>query len=160
MLSKDIEKKDADSRINNAILYGLSEGESTAMEDVKRLMNKEFFKSLNPPEQAFRLGRKGSKNRPVKLKFADEKSKWEFIKRTNSKLREDGMFCKLDVNSQIREQEFKLREAVRALKKDEEHKTQMYRIRSLTIEQKDQTSGDWLPVKPEKLEKLKLSTTV
>lgn len=157
LLAKDLEKKDAESRKNNAILYGLPEGDSTtAMDEIKQLMNKELFKNFDVPEQAIRLGSKNdSKSRPIKLRFIDEKAKWEFMKRVNSNLKNENIFCKLDVNAQIREQEFKLRKTVRALKQgsgDEE-----YRIRNLTIERKERTSGEW---KRMNLEELKQHTTV
>lgn len=146
LLSKDLDKKDTEARKNNAILYGLPENK-TAMDDIQELMKNEFFQTFNVPEQAVRLGAKTESHRPIKLRFANETAKWEFIKRANSKLREKNIFCKLDVSAQTREQEFKLRERVRALRQNKDDSE--YRIRNGAIQQKDKTTGEWVRMKPE-----------
>ena len=145
MLTKDMDSKDAERRKNNAILFGLQE-EKTAMEDVKKLMQGEMFKSFDAPEHAARLGTKRETPRPIKLRFVDEKSKWEFLKRANAKLREYDIFCGLDKSNKVREQEYQLRQTIKQLKiKNNEHE---YRIRNMAIEQKNQSSGEWEKVKP------------
>jgi hypothetical protein len=146
LLAKDLEKKDNEARKNNAILYGLPESESTAMTDIQEFMKRELFKNFDQPEQAIRLSQKISgKSRPIKLRFADEKAKWDFIKRVNANLRGEEMFCKLDVSKDVREQEFKLREEVRTLKQKQDGTG--YRVRSMNIQQKTE-SGEWENMKP------------
>ena len=145
MLTKDLDAKEAEKRKNNAILFGLME-ENTAMEDIKKLMQHEIFKSFDAPEHAARLGTKGDTPRPIKLRFSDEKSKWEFLKRANSKLRENKIFCRLDVSAKVREQEYQLRQNIKQLKN--QNNDQEYRIRNMTIEQKNKSSGEWEKVKP------------
>lgn len=79
-MTQELDKKDTETRKNNAILYGLPEA-GTAMEDVLELMKKEIFMNFNKPVQAVRLNQRVSgKARPIELRFVDEKSKWEFLK--------------------------------------------------------------------------------
>jgi len=79
LLASEMDKKDNQARKSNAILYGLTERD-IAMQDVMDLMSKELFKNFNKPVQAIRLGAKTeSKNRPIKLRFKDERSKLEFL---------------------------------------------------------------------------------
>ena len=66
LLSKDLEKKDAESRKNNAILYGLPESRN-AMEDIRELMKKEMFKHFDAPQKASRLGAKGRQCSPSQV---------------------------------------------------------------------------------------------
>lgn len=94
---------------------------------------------------------KGDSARPVKLQFADEKSKWDFIKRVNSQLRDERLFCKLDTNAQIRNQEYKLRQQVKVLKQTNEGSE--YRVRDLVIQHKNQTTGEWENVNPKEVKK-------
>lgn len=146
LVTHELDKKDSEARKNNAILYGLPE-KNTAIEDIKELMTKELFKNFSEPVQTNRLGPKISgKNRPVKMRFADEKAKWDFLKRVNHSLRGEAIFCKLDVKKEVRDREFILREQVRALKQT--NNKQEYRVRNLTIEQKDTESGNWVDLKP------------
>lgn len=146
LLASEMDKKDNEARKSNAILYGLTERD-TAMQDVTNLMCKELFKNFNKPVQAVRLGPKTeNKNRPIKLRFEDERSKWEFLKRVNHALRADSLFCKLDMNKETRDKEYTLRQQVKKLK--EEQPTIQFRIRDFNI-QKKADSGNWEKVKPE-----------
>lgn len=145
IISKELETKDAEKRKTNAIILGVAE-ETSAIEDIKKLMQKDIFKQFDVPEHATRLGTKGDAPRPIKLRFSTEKSKWEFLKRSNASLREERIFCRLDVNAKVREQEYQLRQRLKQLKND--NSDQEYRIRNMTIEQKIQPSGNWERLKP------------
>jgi hypothetical protein len=117
LIAKNLERSENESRALNTVLYGLPESDSSAMEQVENLMKKELFKDHNRPLQATRLGRKTpEKPRPIKLRFNNEKDKWEFLKRVNFSLREEQIFCKLDLSQQSRNKEFELRQRLRALK--------------------------------------------
>ena len=110
MISHDLENKDDESRVVNAILYGLPESEQSVIDQEDQLIKKELFKGHNKPPQAIRLGHKNNdKARPIKLRFSDEKNKWEFLKRANSGLRDENIFCKLDRCKQSRDRELALR---------------------------------------------------
>ena len=143
MISAELEKKQTEERKTSAILYGLHE-QKTAMEDVENMMNKDLFKNFDKPITAFRLGQKAdSRIRPIKLKFRDENEKWNFLKRANA-LRAEQIFCKLDVNKETRDKEYKLREQIRGLRTD--NGSTQYRIRDLKIQQKIE-SGNWEDMK-------------
>jgi len=126
----ELQKKELE-RKNNAILYGLNE-QKTAMEDITELMQNSLFKNYDKPLKAFRISQKDEgKIRPINLTFKDEQTKWSFLKRVNHHLRADKMFCKLDVNKEIRNREYQLREQMRKLKSENHGE---YCIRDLSIE--------------------------
>lgn len=149
LLNKELDKKDKETRKNNVILYGLNETDATAIEQVKDFMKRELFKLMDQPEKAIRLGQRSNDSaRPMKLQFLDEKAKWDFLKRVNSgSLREEHIFCKLDVDKQTRDQEYQLRQEIKSLRQTADETTE-YRIRSLAIEKKTAESGEWKKVKP------------
>ena len=104
-------------------------------------MKKEFFKQHNKPVNAIWLGQKTpDKVRPIKLKFTQEKYKWEVLTRANSVLRNDKIFCKLDLSKQARDKEYSLRQQLRELKT--ENTEVEYRLRNQTIQQKSERSGE------------------
>ena len=112
--------------------YGLIEFEhSSAMDQVADLMKAEYFKLHNKPLHAHRLGRKRENGspRPITVLFANEQDKWEFLKRANSKLRSENIFCNVDVCKETRDKEYNLREELRDLRKGDEKCK--YRIRNL-----------------------------
>ncbi len=149
LITKNIENMENESRMLNAILYGLPESEASVMNQIDELMTKEIFKSHSKPIQATRLGRKTSeKARPIKVRFSDEKSKWDFLKRVNSSLRSENIFCKLDLCQQTREKEFALREQIRTLKQDSGNDGTSYRVRNQVIQEKKNETGEWSNLMP------------
>lgn len=132
----------------NAILYGLAEeSDKTAVSQITEFLKKECFTQSVNPTQAFRLGTKQeNRTRPIKVKFSDENSKWEFVKRVNGQLKGQGFFCKVDSTKEHRDQEYKLRQQVKTLR--ESDKENGYRIRNMNIQQKDKTTGEWMPLNP------------
>ncbi len=52
----------------------------------------------------------------------------------------------MDNTKEYRDQEYKLRQQVRRLRED--NKEGSYRIRSMNIQQKDKTTGEWVVLKP------------
>lgn len=147
MLKATLDQSDAEARKVNAILFGLIEEEGKAVSDqVSEFMAKECFTSSPKPISAFRLGqKKADKHRPIKVKFNDEHSKWEFVKRVNANFRGDNIFCKLDSNQEARDKEYAMRLQMRQLR--DENKSNQYRIRDTKIQEK-QPSGEWVEMKP------------
>lgn len=147
--------QETEQRKLNAILYGIKETEYPILDQVNQFMKQECFKHSNQPVMAIRLGRKqtdqnspGSRPRPIKITFESEPHKWDFVKRINSgNMRRDGIFCKIDVSQEVRNQEWALREKVRELRKSEDGVD--YRIRNAHIEQRE-PSGEWKALKPER----------
>lgn len=154
MMVQNNQRNEIETRKNNAILYGIEEKENTtAIQEVQELMRFKLYLHCQMPLQAIRLGKKiENKIRPIKLVFADEPSKWEFIKRTNAKnTRVTGVFCKLDTSKEMRDKEFQLRDQIRRLKEDDANANIQYRIRTretkVEIEERLQ-SGEWRPLNP------------
>ena len=144
MISKEMERKDNESRLHNAILYGVPERDEPVMKQIDELMRRELFKDHNKPLQAIRLGNKTEdKPRPIKLRFNNEKDKWEFLKRANSGLRGENFFCKLDLSKQSRDREFSLRSKIRTLREENPDNNIMYRIRNEKIQSKTKDMGEW-----------------
>ena len=108
----------------------------------------ECFTKSNIPSQAFRLGRKtesDEQKRPIKVRFEDEQSKWEFVKRFNNQtLKEQGIYCKLDESKEVRNHQFQLRKEVNRLRT--ENTSREYRVRNMQIQEK-QGSGEWRVMK-------------
>ena len=156
LMSKSNELCEADARKCNAILYGAQEeSECPVMDQVETFMKKECFKNLDTPHTAIRLGKRNIENqhnRPIKIIFENEQSKWAFIKRVNSgALKSEKIVCKLDVSKEIRNQEYALRERIRELKKEDSDAS--YRLRNLQIEQK-QSTGEWKRLTPAQRNKI------
>ena len=59
-------------------------------------------------------------------------------------MKQDNIFCKIDMSQEIRNKECTLREKISRLKKDGDDLK--FRVRSLRIE-KQSPSGEWVPVK-------------
>jgi len=115
------------------------------MEDIAELMQNSLFKNHDKPLKAFRLSQKDEgKTRPIKLTFKDEQTKWSFLKRVNHHLRADKIFCKLDVNKEIRNREYQLCKQMRKLKSENQGE---YHIRDLSVEKKS-PSGNWEKMNP------------
>ena len=145
LLQRSHQQKEEENRKNNAIVTGIAEEENkTALDQVKELMKLECFSGRNLPVQAIRLGSKrdsSQQKRPVKVRFEDENSKWEFVKRfNNATLKSQNIYCKLDESQEVRKQQFQLRQEVRSLKQKNEDK--QYRVRNLQIQEKE-GSGEW-----------------
>jgi hypothetical protein len=148
LMAKNHAMNEIEARRNNAILYGIEENnEITAMEQVEEILKAKLYLHCPKPIQAMRLGKKtGDRPRPIKIKFQDEATKWSFLKRTNSKeTRSPGVFCKVDASKEVRDEEYRLREKMRELKKDGINSA--LRIRNLKIEQK-LPSGEWSVMSP------------
>ena len=149
-LQQTLDQSDAEARKVNAILYGINEVEQTkAIEQVKELLNNECFSKSPMPVSAFRLGAKKDNTttpRPIKVKFNDEASKWEFVKRVNANLKSQRIFCKLDTSKEFRDKEYALRQRLQKLKADDSN--QKYRIRDMQIQSLQSDSGNWVVVKP------------
>lgn len=150
MLQQSLDVTDAEARKVNAIIYGLpADNTKSVMAQLSDFMSKECFTQSVKPVTAFRLGNKeqqGNRSRPIKVKFTDEKSKWDFVKRVNSNMRKENIFCKLDTPKEHRDREYALRQQVKELKSSDTQTT--YRIRDMSIQQKNNTSGEWVQVKP------------
>lgn len=148
ILQKTLDKSDVESRKLNAILYGLPEEENkSASDQVREFLQKDCFTTKISPTQSFRLGIKhDNKNRPIKVKFSEENSKWEFVKRVNHQLRGQGFFCKLDSTKEHRDLEYKLRQNLKHLK--ENNNDNSYRIRNMNIQQKSKETGEWVILSP------------
>jgi hypothetical protein len=156
LMEQSHQLKEEENRKNNAIITGVTEqDDSTAIQQIKELMTQECFAKNSEPIQAMRLGKKTEdqvQKRPIKVRFDDEQSKWEFIKRFNNHaLREKQIFCKLDESQAVRNQQFQLRQEVRSLRT--ENGTNEYRIRNMQIQEKKDGSGDWKVMKPVSLKK-------
>lgn len=154
MMAKNNAQNEIEARKNNAILYGIEEKENTtAIQQIQELMRLKLYLHCSIPLQAIRIGRRTEdKTRPILLKFSDESTKWEFLKRTNAKdTRTPGVFCKLDTSKEVRDKEFQLRAQIRQLKGDEENANTQYRIRTkesmIRIEQR-LPEGEWCLLNP------------
>lgn len=149
ILEKDIEKREADNRKNNAIIYGVKEMEGkTALEVITEMMKEDCFQRTNGPVRAIRLQTSGSndtsKPKPMKLEFKDEYSKWEFLKRANAALRNENIFCKLDESKQKRDLQYSLRQKIKQMKESGADADQEYRIRNHRIQSRSQQAqGEW-----------------
>ena len=149
LMEKSHQLQEEESRKNNAIVTGILEDENkTAIEHIQELMKLECFTKSNLPIQAIRLGRKTEnteKKRPIKVRFEDEQTKWEFVKRFNNHtLRSRNIYCKLDESQVVRNQQFQLRQEVNKLKSENVGKE--YRVRNLQIQEKKE-SGEWKVMK-------------
>ena len=81
ILQQTLDQSDAEIRKLNAVLYGLEEKEDQKTSDlINAFMNAECMTKSPSPVSAFRLGNKKDSGppRPIKMKFNDEGSKWEF----------------------------------------------------------------------------------
>lgn len=145
MLQKNFEQQQAESRKRNAIVYGIAEDESkTALDLITEIMKKEFFMATKGPLRAARLHsqgpRHGNRPRPIKLEFADEHNKWEFLKRAKN-LRTEDVFCKTDEPKEVRDRQYALRQQIKQMK--QKHPNTEYRIRNCKIQSKEPNEGEW-----------------
>ena len=153
ILQKTQQQKEEENRKNNAIVTGITEtGDKTALEQIKELMKLDCFSGRNMPVQAIRLGSKADnaseQKRPIKVRFENETSKWEFLKRfANDTLKSRHIYCKLDESEEVRRQQYILRKEVRELKQSNEGKE--YRVRNMQIQHKSET-GEWKNLKTAK----------
>jgi len=76
-----LDNADSDARKVNTILFGLKEkAEKTALAQVPKFLNKEYFSNMCKPVSAYRLGeKKEGRIRPIKLKLISEAEKWELL---------------------------------------------------------------------------------
>ena len=149
LMKRNHEIREEENRKNNAIVTGVTEKDGkTAIQQIQDLMKMECFTKSNIPSQAFRLGRKtesDEQKRPIKVRFEDEQSKWEFVKRFNNQtLKEQGIYCKLDESKEVRNHQFQLRKEVNRLRT--ENTSREYRVRNMQIQEK-QGSGEWRVMK-------------
>ena len=147
LLARNIEQQQADSRKNNAILYGIqTEDGKNAMEQVTEMLKKDCFTHTKQPVKAIRLQASGaSTTKPIKLEFTDENTKWEFLKRVNATQREQKIFCKLDESKEVRDQQYALRQQIKKIKSANSENNTQYRIRSMKIQTREE-SGEWQPL--------------
>lgn len=156
-----LEQQQADHRKNNCIVYNIEpEAGKTTMERLLLLLD-DSFSNLPKPLTAKRLktnsNNPGTKPGPVKLEFADEDSKWAFVKHGHIKLKPKGIRIKLDESQAVRDQQYNLREQIRQMKaRDGEESTTQYRIRNMKIQSK--ASGDWEFLQVERSARQKTST--
>ncbi len=141
LLQQSVDNADAESRKLHAILYGLTESNAAVVDQVKQFMTKECFLQVSEPITAFRLGAKSeNKNRPIKIKFNDEASKWDFLKRVNQNFKNTLTFCLLDRTKEVRNEEYKLRQAAKQL--NQTNTSEKYRVRDMKL-QVQNASGEW-----------------
>ena len=150
MLIERNREREEENRKNNATVSGVTEKDGkAAIQQMQDLMKMECFTTSNIPTQAFRLGRKAEsdeQSRPIKVRFKDEQSKWEFVKRFNNQtLKEQGIYCKLDESTEVRNHQFQLRKKIYRLRT--ENTSREYRIKNIQIQEK-QGSGEWRVMKP------------
>lgn len=149
IIQQTLDQSDVEARKVNAILYGIEEKEQTkAIEQIKEFLKEECFSKSPTPVSAFRLGAKkeGRPSRPIKIKFNDEESKWEFVKRVNANFKSQKIFCKLDTNKEHRDKEHALRQELQKIKAV--NNDQQYRIRDMQIQSRPSESGNWMVLKP------------
>ena len=75
------------------------------MDKVLQLTDNADLASTPRPRKAKRLETKlehKDKPGPILLEFADEESKWAFLKTANAKLRTKNIYCKLDESKAVR----------------------------------------------------------
>ena len=103
ILQKNNNKKKK-NRKNNAIVTGITKRDGqTALEQIKELRKLECFTGRILPFQAMRLGSKKEnmpeQRKPMKVRFEDETSKWEFLIRfANDTLKSRNIYCKLHIH--------------------------------------------------------------
>ena len=157
LLQQSVDNADAESRKLHAILYGLAESDGPVIDQVKHFMNRECFSQASEPITAFRLGPKSEgKNRPTKIKFKDETGKWDFLKRVNQSFKGTPTFCLLDRTKEVRNEEYKLRQAAKQL--SQTNTNEKYRVRDMKI-QNQQVSGEWVNMKKEQGHWIKVTSS-
>lgn len=151
LISKNIQQNETDMRKKNAILYGVPENKEKSTNDlISELAEQQSFQHNKRPLKVMRLGQHTEgKTRPIKMEFCDEEGKWEFLKRVNSTLRGDHIFCKLDISKEMRDKEYATRKELRALKV--QNSDAEYRIRNNIIQTKTD-KGDWVAANKENQE--------
>ena len=149
ILQQTLDQNDAEARKVNAILYGIPEtNNKKTVDELKEFMRHDIFIRSPEPISAFRLGARRDRQqpRPIKIKFNDEESKWEFIKRVGGKFRDENIHCKLDTPKALRDKEFILRQELKKLRNDNE--TTNYRIRDMQIQVQQAETGNWVVLRP------------
>lgn len=146
MLQQSLDNADTEARKMNAILYGLKENtEKPVLNQIEEFLNKECFSHLSGPTSAYRLGvKKDDNSRPIKIKFEGETEKWEFLRRVNHNLKGTPIFCLLDRPKAQRDEEFKLRQAVKKL--STENPGSKFRTREMSIQVRNE-QGEWKRLK-------------
>ena len=142
-----LEQQQSEHRKKNCIVSGIEpEAGKTTMERLLLLLD-ESFSTIPKPLSAKRLrtnpNNSGNKPGLVKLEFADEDSKWAFMKHGHIKLKPKG----INISQAERDQQYQLRQKIREMKESNgEDSPKQYRIRNMRIQ--SNASGDWefLPV--------------
>lgn len=142
LLAKNFEQNQAESRKYNAILYGIkAEENKSALEQVTEMLQNECFMHTKEPIKAVRL-QSTAANKPIKLEFTDENTKWEFMKRVHATQRGNNIWCKLDESKEVRERQYELRQHIKQKKAEDPSSNTQYRIRNMKIQSKEE-SGEW-----------------
>ena len=161
LMKKNIDHADSETRKLNAILFGLAEQlEKKVANQVQEFMTTQCHLQNHGPVNAYRLGKvqEGQKNpRPIKVLFKDEDDKWAFLKRVNEVFKDDpSIYCLKDRPKEVRDHEYELRKATRALR--EENPSKEFRPRDMKVQTKNET-GEWVDMMRERSGKWVMPTT-
>ena len=105
------------------------------------MLQNECFMHTKEPIKAVRL-QSTAANKPIKLEFTDENTKWEFMKRVHATQRGNNIWCKLDESKEVRERQYELRQHIKQKKAEDPSSNTQYRIRNMKIQSKEE-SGEW-----------------
>jgi hypothetical protein len=123
LMQKNIDHADNEARKLNAILFGVAEKpEKKVADQVQQFMTSECHLQNPGHVSAYRLGKvqeQQNKPRPIKVLFKDEEDKWAFLKRINEVFKDNpDIYCLKDRPKEVRDQEYELRKATRALREE------------------------------------------
>jgi hypothetical protein len=132
-------EKDAAVRAKNVIIFGVEEkGNGEVLrKQVEYLIKNSHLTFQLDKNSVYRLGKletDGSekKVRPIRLITDSESQKWEVLKIINA-LKMEGVFSRLDLNKEEREQDFGLRQELRKMREGNSDQNVRYMIRKNAI---------------------------
>lgn len=120
----DKEKDEKFFRSKNLVVFGIKETDDTVetVELIKKIADEVSLPLQLSIKNVHRIGRKGdtgqTKIRPIRVLLDSEQKKWEALKRFNA-LRKPGVFARLDLSKEEREEDFRLRQELRQAKKED-----------------------------------------
>lgn len=142
IISDQYTQQDQERRKVNVIIHRVPEaGQQSLKQKVSDLAKAIHY---NPEQivQCFRLGKpEENKTRPIKLVLATEIKKWEFLKQINAS-KPDGVFATVDLSKEDREKDFKARQKLKQLKR--ENSDSAFKIKNFKVCK--QEGERWVPV--------------
>lgn len=138
------ENEQKEARDKNLILFGLQEfnTKQETVEEINKLFSECHLSKVIEKKNMYRLGGiseesdlKDKKPRPIKICTESREDKWEIVRRINS-FKKGGIFAKLDMSKEEREEDFQLYQTLKKIRA--ENSTNRYKIIKKKIVKVDQ----------------------